>query len=326
MYGAMGFVVHTALVHPVLILGSISESGPEEVGCDSWGEVALKVFLFSQLYSICANVAFHRFFAHNSFETSRPMRFLLAIMGTFSLQRGPLWWAATHRHHHVHCDTDKDVHSPKQSGFFYAHVGWLLVRETYDLKLENLQQYEEMTELWVVEAFAGVIGLLFLVSVPPLVGIDANLALLSLATSNHGMWCINSVCHYDRSGEEGCVAADVWWLGILNGGEGFHAAHHETPGGAKHGRKRWFNIDVSYMFILLLEALGLIWNVQHPGEPDTRLPHQHAPEEGEGQGEVGVSVRLVSPDPEAAAVSQAKKAAVVDDALSWFRSTGVMAW
>ena len=68
------------------------------------------------------------------------MRCILAIVGSLSLQRGPLWWASVHRHHHIHCDTETDVHSPQHHGMFYAHMGWLMCRESYELKLEHLGQ------------------------------------------------------------------------------------------------------------------------------------------------------------------------------------------
>jgi len=60
---------------------------------------------------------------------------------------------------------------------------------------------------------------------------------------------------------------------MINGGEGFHGAHHETPWCANHGRRHWYNMDLSYVVILLFERLGLVWNVQHPNQPDTRRRH-----------------------------------------------------
>ena len=99
---------------------------------------------------------------------------------------------------------------------------------------------------------------------------------MSLAVSNHAMWAINSACHRKQSDQDSCHATDLFWLGIVNGGEGFHAAHHDAPGCAKHGRRMWYNLDLSYVVILGLEVVGLVWNVQHPGEPDTRRPKPQA--------------------------------------------------
>ena len=68
---------------------------------------------------------YHRYFSHRSYKTSRVFQFLMAFLGQASAQRGVIWWSAIHRHHHLYSDTPQDVHSPRQQGFFYAHVGWI---------------------------------------------------------------------------------------------------------------------------------------------------------------------------------------------------------
>ena len=52
---------------------------------------------------------YHRYFSHKAFRTSRPVQFVFAVLGAASVQRGPLWWAAHHRHHHRHADTEHDI-------------------------------------------------------------------------------------------------------------------------------------------------------------------------------------------------------------------------
>ncbi|HEX5693911.1 MAG TPA: fatty acid desaturase, partial [Arenimonas sp.] len=64
---------------------------------------------------------YHRYFSHKAFRTSRPVQFAFAVLGAASVQRGPLWWAAHHRHHHRHADTEHDIHSPRH-GFFRSHM------------------------------------------------------------------------------------------------------------------------------------------------------------------------------------------------------------
>ena len=59
---------------------------------------------------------YHRYFAHKTFQTSRVLQFIFGLIGTMSSQRGPLWWAAHHRHHHRYADQAQDLHSP-QHGF-----------------------------------------------------------------------------------------------------------------------------------------------------------------------------------------------------------------
>ncbi|GJP59585.1 hypothetical protein CLOP_g12651, partial [Closterium sp. NIES-67] len=69
---------------------------------------------------------YHRLLSHRSFKTSRVGQFLFALLGCLSFQKGPLWWASHHRHHHRTADTAADAHSPLQWGFFWSHMGWFL--------------------------------------------------------------------------------------------------------------------------------------------------------------------------------------------------------
>src|ERR671918_2311724 len=74
---------------------------------------------------LAITAGYHRYFAHRAYKTSRIVQFLLAFLAQTSAQRGALWWAAKHRRHHSHSDTEFDVHSPREQGFLYAHLGWI---------------------------------------------------------------------------------------------------------------------------------------------------------------------------------------------------------
>ena len=78
------------------------------------------------MFGVCAG--YHRYFSHRAFKTSRAGQFVLACLAQSSAQRGVLWWAANHRWHHLHSDTEQDVHSPARHGFLYAHLGWIFTR------------------------------------------------------------------------------------------------------------------------------------------------------------------------------------------------------
>lgn len=73
---------------------------------------------------------FHRYFSHKTFSTSRAFQFVMAVWGATSVQRGALWWAGTHRHHHLHSDEAEDKHSPVVDGFWWSHVGWITAKKT----------------------------------------------------------------------------------------------------------------------------------------------------------------------------------------------------
>jgi stearoyl-CoA desaturase (Delta-9 desaturase) len=93
---------------------------------------------------------YHRYFADRTFRTSRIFQFGLAFLSQTAAQRGILWWAAKHREHHMHSDTDFDLHSPVVRSFPYAHVGWIFAarNNAIDYRLiGDLTQYKEL--LWL---------------------------------------------------------------------------------------------------------------------------------------------------------------------------------
>src|SRR5947208_2706455 len=78
----------------------------------------------------------------------------------------------------------------------------------------------------------------------------------------HLTWCINSVCHVwgRRPNATRDESRNVWWLGLLTLGEGWHNNHHAHPASALHGW-RWYEVDCSGYVIRLLTRIGLVWQV-----------------------------------------------------------------
>jgi stearoyl-CoA desaturase (delta-9 desaturase) len=98
--------------------------------------------------------AYHRYFSHRSFRTGRLFQFLLAVLATTSAQLGPLWWAATHRHHHANSDTEQDPHSPRHYGFLWSHMGWFLHPGNRRDNLAGIRDYARFPELVFIDRWA----------------------------------------------------------------------------------------------------------------------------------------------------------------------------
>ena len=60
---------------------------------------------------------YHRYFSHRAYRTSRAFQFVLAVLSQSTAQKSVLWRASKHRHHHLHSDTEADIHSPRHRGF-----------------------------------------------------------------------------------------------------------------------------------------------------------------------------------------------------------------
>src|SRR5262245_3291092 len=96
---------------------------------------------------------YHRYFSHRAFKTSRIGQFVFAVLGASAVQRGPIWWAAHHRHHHAHSDEQRDVHSPVQRGFLWSHMGWFLSRRYFAPDLSRVRDLLRFPELKFIDRF-----------------------------------------------------------------------------------------------------------------------------------------------------------------------------
>jgi stearoyl-CoA desaturase (delta-9 desaturase) len=228
---------------------------------------------------------YHRYFSHRAFKTSRALQFVFAAVGASSVQRGPLWWAAHHRHHHRHADTAGDIHSPVTRGFFWSHVGWFLTRRgfrTDHAAVRDLAGFPELRwldrfDVLVPIALAAALYLLgdWLERAQPQLGTDGPQLLVwgffvSTVVLFHATVTINSLAH--RFGRRRFPTRDNsrnnWLLALLTFGEGWHNNHHHFPGSARQGF-RWWELDPTYYGLRALAALGLVWDLR-PVPPGLR--------------------------------------------------------
>jgi fatty-acid desaturase len=226
----------------------------------SWTGVALCVAsYYLRMFAITAG--FHRYFSHRTFRLARVPQFLMAFLGQTAAQKGVLWWASNHRHHHKYSDRPEDVHSPIQGGFWWSHIGWILSSdhtETDLSRIPDLAKYPELrwlnrheflpTVTYAVALFAafGWTGLVY--------GYFLSTVLLW-----HGTFCINSVMHL--VGRRAYATTDdsrnSFTFALLTMGEGWHNNHHWAPGSAAQGF-RWWEIDPSFYVLWLLERIGIV--------------------------------------------------------------------
>ncbi|MGW5345194.1 acyl-CoA desaturase [Streptomyces sp. NPDC004050] len=252
-----------------------------------WGVSWLDLGLMAAMYFLTCHgitVGFHRHFTHGSFKAKRPLRLVLAVMGSMAVEGPLVRWVADHRKHHRFSDQEGDPHSPWRfgeslpalvKGLWWAHVGWLFDTEQTDqhkyapdlIKDPALRRISRDFAFWTVVSLA----------VPPLVGGLVTLSwwgaftaffwgsLVRVALLHHVTWSINSICHAvgrrpfrsrDRSG-------NVWWLAVLSCGESWHNLHHADPTSARHGVLRG-QVDSSARLIRWFERAGWASDVRWP--------------------------------------------------------------
>jgi stearoyl-CoA desaturase (delta-9 desaturase) len=238
---------------------------------------------------------YHRYFAHCAFRTSRTAQFVFAVLGATGVQRGALWWASQHRHHHTHSDRPADAHSAHQHGFLWSHMGWFLARENFATRRELVCHLLKFPELRFLDRYDAVVPLLLAIA---LYGAGEALAhwapglntsglqllvwgfCISTVALYHATFTINSLAH--RYGRRRYATHDDSrnnaWLALLTFGEGWHNNHHHFPGAARQGFY-WWEIDMTYYGLRLLAALGIIWDLREvpAGMRNMRLHRAHTP-------------------------------------------------
>ncbi len=230
----------------------------------TWAVAALVTYY---LRMIVVTAGYHRYFAHRSFRTSRAFQLVLAFATQSAAQRGVLWWAGHHRWHHKHSDTPEDVHSPRQRGFWYAHLGWILAdawSSTDQRLVRDLARFPELRWLdrpWPSLLPPAALGLAFLL----LGGLQGFVwgFLVSTVMLWHGSFAVNSLAHLmgRRRYPTRDDSRNSWFLAIATAGEGWHNNHHHYPGSARQGFF-WWEIDITYYVLRGLALLGLVWDVR----------------------------------------------------------------
>ncbi len=232
----------------------------------SWGAIATGVALYwLRIFAIGAG--YHRYFSHRAYSTSRAFQFVLAFMSQTTTQKSVLWWAAKHRHHHLHSDTEDDVHSPRQSGFLYAHLGWIFAARHDKADLSKVADFTRYPELMWLHKFE----LLPAVMLGTLVFLIGGWTYLvvgffwSTVAVYHATFCINSLAHVH--GRKRYVTGDDsrnnWLLALFTMGEGWHNNHHAYQASARQGF-RWWEYDPTYYLLRGLAFLGIVWDLKHP--------------------------------------------------------------
>jgi stearoyl-CoA desaturase (Delta-9 desaturase) len=226
----------------------------------SWTGLALAIALyFPRIFFVTGG--YHRYFSHRSYKTGRVMQTVLAFGAEATAQKGVLWWASHHRRHHKDSDSPRDLHSVKQSGFWWAHLGWIISRDFEATDTAAIKDFARFPELrWLNRHFL----------VPPLIVALVTFAIggwfaliwgffVSTVFSWHGTFTINSLSHLfgSRPYETTDDSRNNLALALLTMGEGWHNNHHHYQVAARNGF-RWYQVDATYYILRGLAAVGLV--------------------------------------------------------------------
>jgi stearoyl-CoA desaturase (delta-9 desaturase) len=241
---------------------------------------ALLVFVITfSMRTFALTAGYHRYFSHKAFQTSRVFQFILALVGTWASQKGPLWWSGHHRYHHIHSDKETDMHSPK-NGVFQAHVGWVFEARSDDVDPKFIKDWVKYPEIVWLDKYAHESFALYLVGLfilgscisyfYPALG-TSGLAfvfwggILSTVLLYHTTFSVNSICHIfgSRDYQTTDNSRNNWLVALITFGEGWHNNHHKFAYSIRNNLKFW-QIDITYMILCILKKLKIVWNFKQP--------------------------------------------------------------
>ena len=247
---------------------------------------AIGVFVFG---SLGINLGYHRLLTHRGFACPKFLEHSFAVLGVCSMQDTPARWVAVHRRHHQFSDQQDDPHSPLVHGL-WGHVGWMLIenrdlarlgiydryakdilRDPFYRRMEKSFLYPTivLTSWAIFFAIGLATGLLSGNTLADALQLGTSVLLWAVFVRTvivwHITWLVNSASHLwgYRTYETGDDSRNNWLVALLSNGEGWHNNHHIDPRSAAHGHK-WWEIDVVFWVVRLLEATGLAKNVIRP--------------------------------------------------------------
>lgn len=281
-------LIYAVTISTVHLLGLIA-LGLFAFGLESWRPylfswTAFAMFLFGiHLFGQGITIGYHRLLTHRSFKTPKWLEHFIAILGICSMEDTPARWVTIHRIHHVHSDEVPDPHSPRVS-FFWSHMGWLmyinreaysvaslekfskdLLRDPFYMRLET-NPYRQFIyifgQIGVFFAAGFALSFAFSSQVVDALAMGSSMVVWAVVMRViavwHITWSVNSLSHMFgyRNYETKEDSRNNWLVALLSVGEGWHNNHHEDPSAATV-QHRWWEFDISYYEIKLLEKLGL---------------------------------------------------------------------
>jgi fatty-acid desaturase len=255
----------------------------------SWTGVALAFFGMYVFGTLGVNLGYHRVLTHKGLVLPKWLERTLATLGVCCMEYTPARWISIHRMHHQYSDEQRDPHSPLVSPL-WGHMGWLLVencdsasvamyeryardilKDRYYFALERRNRF-----IWINLAqwllyFGGgfVAGWLIYGAFLPAVQFGASVWLWGVIVRTvlvwHISWSVNSLSHLwgYKTYATGDNSRNNWFVALISNGEGWHNNHHADQTAAAHGHS-WWEFDVTWLTVRLLERVGLATDVVRP--------------------------------------------------------------
>jgi len=235
---------------------------------------------YNVLIAICASwgvtAGAHRYWTHRAYKAKTPLRLILMVFQTLTFQNHIYQWARDHRVHHKFTDTDADPHNSKR-GFFFSHIGWLMVSrrpemkekvkkiDLSDLEADKIVMWQKKHYLWFGPLVSFVLHVLVAVMCFGESWSNAWIArVTAYVITLNVTWILNSGAHmwgmkpYDKH----ITATDTLVMGICCFGEGWHNYHHTFPWDYKTSELTTYGYNFTIPFIDFFAKIGWAYDLK----------------------------------------------------------------
>eukprot|EP00090_Calanus_glacialis_P036639 TRINITY_DN6261_c0_g1_i1.p1 TRINITY_DN6261_c0_g1~~TRINITY_DN6261_c0_g1_i1.p1 ORF type:complete len:343 (-),score=76.93 TRINITY_DN6261_c0_g1_i1:75-1103(-) len=225
----------------------------------------------------------HRLWSHKTYKAKYPLRLFLAIANSMAGENSIYIWTRDHRTHHKCSETVGDPHNANR-GFFFAHMGWLMVRKHPEVIKEG--KTISMTDLendpivmfqhrHYIPCFL-IVGFILPTLIPHLFWGESLttayfMAVVRYVAVLHFTWLVNSAAHfygmkpYDRT----IGPTENMAVSVLAMGEGFHNYHHTFP--YDYSTSEWGgSYNVTTLFIEAMAAIGQAYDLRRASKETVR--------------------------------------------------------
>ncbi|XP_050508801.1 acyl-CoA Delta-9 desaturase-like isoform X3 [Diabrotica virgifera virgifera] len=252
------------------------------VGC--WklvtGNILLSSFAFSYVlgYSgiLGVTAGSHRLWAHRAYKAKLPLRIFLMLLQTVALQNDIYIWVRDHRMHHKYTDTNADPHNSNR-GFFFCHVGWLLMKKHPDVKTKGknidmsdvaadpVVKFQRKYYTLLILALTFILPTIAMVHFFHETTVNALLICIGkLVLTLNGTWCVNSFAHMYgwRPFDSSINPVENLTVSIVGLGEGWHNYHHTFPWDYKAAELGNYRANLTTGFLDLMAYLGQAYDLK----------------------------------------------------------------
>ena len=266
--GVICWCIWNTLIHPLPILYLSIGLAFAYLPSPIWYDFVVGFSVHYVLTCFCMSVILHRYFSHAAYKASRPVSFVLGVLGCLAYQYGPMWWSSKHRRHHKECDKNDDPHSWAKYGLGYAWLGWTMHPAEQHIDVKYVHRYFKVGEsnsgplkpelalvdrLFFLPTYLMHAFLLFGVGVP-LHTVVYRYTVPSCLCSIATLWFNCKFHPPSKEMENICNSIDLLYdpLAALHG-EAYHKDHHSHPRRAKRPGP-----DLGYFLAILpLQILGI---------------------------------------------------------------------